>query len=126
MERFYPVLHLGDFETAAAALGSVGVTGAAAELVISSLVDRPNEPAAFQAQFSGDEHVTAAQPLLVVIQTATGSFGLYVGYFSMLSDTRAAALLKLSAAIIDDVLAGEYEMPTIDAFLWNELAEIPQ
>ena len=124
--RFYPALHLGDFDTAPVALARVGVTGAAAELIVATLNGRPSEPAAFQAQFAGDEHVTAAQPLLVLVRTAAGSFGLYVGYFSLLSDTRAAALLKLSAALIDDVLTGEYEVPTIDAFPWDEPAEIRQ
>jgi hypothetical protein len=118
--KYYPALHMGDFDDLHVALRSVGVTGHAADLCIAGLCDSDGVPVAYMANLAGEDENLPSQPMLVMLPLEDNRVGLYLGFFGLLADSRDAALMLGVEGVIDAAAAGEFEEPpTFDAFAWN-------
>lgn len=120
-DKYYPALHMGDFDDPHIALRSVGVTGHAADLCIAGMHGSAGEPAAYLANIEGEDENAASQPMLVMLPLECNRVGLYLGFFGLLADSREAALMLAIDGVVDATLAGEIvEPPSFDAFAWKQ------
>ncbi|WP_322008276.1 hypothetical protein [Paraburkholderia tropica] len=120
-EKFYPAVHMGNFDTPHSALHSVGVTGQIAELFITDMDYAIGEPVAYQVSIKGEEESAAIQPMLVLLPLEHNRVGLYLGFFGLLADSRDAAIMLAAHGIVEVALSGGFDTPpTLDAFPWKE------
>jgi hypothetical protein len=126
-EKYYPALHMGDFDDPHVALNSVGVTGHMAELLIAGMNDAPGELAAYLANLEGEEENAASQPMLVMLPLERNRVGLYLGFFGLLANSHDAALALAVEGVTDAALTGEIKGPlTFEAFQWKQPRRVLQ
>jgi len=117
-DKWYPATPLGEYEDIRSALGSVGLSGPAADAIEAGMNRTPFVPTPYRCQVNqiGD----AAENVLVVVPMEAGRIALYIGFFALLSDTWEDATLAAAGALIEDALAGAFaEPPIINAFQWR-------
>ncbi|QNB10898.1 hypothetical protein G5S35_04465 [Paraburkholderia tropica] len=119
--KFYPAVHMGNFDNPHSALHSVGVTGQGADLFIAGMDYALGEPVTQLVNIKGEEEDAAIHPMLVLLPLEHNRVGLYLGFFGLLADSREAALMLAARGLIDVALSGGFETPpTLDAFPWTE------
>jgi hypothetical protein len=111
---FYPAILMGQFEDGRSALESVGITGHIADMWLAGFSKATSAPIAYRTTLF-DEYKSLTT-VLVLDPRDRESVRLCCGFVNLASDTEQAALINLSAHLVDDVLAGEIDPPTAFAY----------
>ncbi|MCL9851203.1 hypothetical protein RSP673_011115 [Ralstonia solanacearum P673] len=115
--RYYPAIYAGDFVTAQAALGSLGVTGDEADFVASGVTDDITTPHVIECVLI-DKAGDMSRSAVVLLKRPSGFIGMWFGLFAHLNGTPRGAI----ASLANELLAGEpSDPPTVDVFEWLPL-----
>ncbi|MFM0213743.1 hypothetical protein PQQ96_40880 [Paraburkholderia sediminicola] len=116
--KFYPATPLGEFDDIHAALESVGVRGHYADVIVAEMDSAATAPSAYRCAVNGEDGPDDSA--LVIVPLEGDRVAIYLGFPSLLADSRDGALMLAAEALLDAALAGEFEEPpVINAFQWH-------